>query len=130
MIIENLSKVTVETEINPSAAVGKGDDAVHRFEFIFGIASPGLSSFEQQLYNKSVADVVSVSVPKTLAAEYFGHIYQHLRQLFGSSAEPDVLDLRFTVVSVQQSQGKEIIKAMSRSLAHSCGGSGCDCGCS
>ncbi len=130
MIIENLCKVTVKAEIKRPLSPGKGDGTVHRFEFIFGIASDGLSSFERELYKKSTADVVSVSVPKTLAAEYFGHIYQHLSQLFRSSVKPEGLDLSFTVLSVQQSREKEIIQAMSRSLSHGCGGSGCDCGCS
>ena len=130
MIIDNLCKVAVKTEATSPVSSGKGDDAPLCFEFIFGIASDGLSSFERQLYRKSTADVVSVSVPKTQAAEYFGHTFQHLRKLFSSSAVPECLALRFTVLSVRQSRDTEIIQALSRSLGHSCGGSGCDCGCS
>ncbi len=130
MIIENLRKVTIKTEVNSPVSAGKREDAPLCFAFIFGIASDGISSFERQLYQKSTADVVCVSVPKTQAAEYFGHTYQHLRKLIDSTAESPCLDLRITVVSVQQSRDTEIIQAMSRSLAHGCGGSGCDCGCS
>ena len=130
MIIENLCKVTIKAEINSPVSPGRCDDTVRCFEFVYGIASEGLSAFERELYKKSTADVVSVSVPKRQAAEYFGHTYQDLCQLFRFTVEPGGLVLRFTVLSVQQSQDKEIIKAMSRSVGHGCGGSGCDCGCS
>ena len=130
MIIENLCKVTVKTEVNRPVSPAEREDTPLCFDFIFGIARDGLSSFERQLYQKSTADVVSVSVPKTLAAEYFGHAYQHLHRLFSPGAEPECLDLRVTVLSVQQCRDTEIIQAMSRSLGHGCGGSGCDCGCS
>ncbi len=127
MIIDNLSTVTVEAAVNPPST---SQEEPLRFAFIFGIAREGLSSFERDLYRKAVGDIVSVSVPKSSACDYFGLSYQYLHRLINNSTEAHAPVCTFTVVSVRQSLEKEIIQAMSRSIKHSCGGGGCDCGCS
>ncbi len=122
MNIDNLSKVTVSIEIN-----GNGPTC---FDYIFGISSSGLSSFELDLYKKSAGDTLTISIPGTTAPEYFGHLFRHVYQLVNLPVVPQTCDARITIVTVEPSEERDVIKAMAQSLGHSCGGGGCDCGCS
>lgn len=131
MNVDNLTKVTVDIQFkDQTASSAPGQDRMNRFDFIYGIASSGLSTFEREIYNKSAGDTVSISVPRSLAPEYFGHIYQRLYQHVKSSIIPDVFNLKVSISAVQQSDEREVVKAMTQSLGHSCGGGSCDCGCS
>ena len=131
MKIDNLSKVTFEIEINSDTGnVINDQKSPLRFDFIFGVSSSGLSSFEREVYNKSEGDTIAISVPGPMAPEYFGRIYHHIYQLIKFGIVPEVLDLKVRIVAVQQSEEREVIKAMTQSIGHSCGGGGCDCGCS
>lgn len=131
MNIDNLTKVTAEIQFSDKTADSfPGRKSMIRLDFIFGVASSGLSAFEREIYNKSAGDTVSISVPRSLAPEYFGHIYQRLYQHVKSSIIPDVFNLKVSISAVQQSDEREVVKAMTQSLGHSCGGGSCDCGCS
>lgn len=131
MNIDNLTKVTVDIQFNDTTAdLLPGQKNMLRLDFIYGVASSGLSAFEREIYNKCAGDTVSISVPRTLAPEYFGHIYQRLYQHVKSSIIPDVYNLKVSISAVQQSDEREVVKAMTQSLGHSCGGGSCDCGCS
>lgn len=131
MKIDNLSKVTFEIEINSDTGnVIDDQKSPLRFDFIFGVSSSGLSSFEREVYKKSEGDTISISVPGPLAPEYFGHAYHRIYQLMKFGIVPEVFDLQVRIIAVQQSEEREVIKAMSQSIGHSCGGGGCDCGCS
>lgn len=131
MKIDNLSKVTFEIEINcDTGKLINDQQSPLRFDFIFGISRSGLSSFELEIYKKSEGDTLSISVPGPLAPEYFGHVYHHIYQLVKFGIVPEVFDLKVRIVAVQQSEDREVIKAMTQSIGHSCGGGGCDCGCS
>ncbi len=131
MNIDNLMKVTVEIQFNDKTAdSAPGLNNTFCFEFIFGVASSGLSTFEQEIYLKSAGDTLSISVPRTSAPEYFGHLYQHLHHQVKSTIMPDVFNLDVSISAVQKSEQREVVKAMSQSLGHDCGGGSCGCGCS
>lgn len=131
MKIDNLSKATFEIEINSDTGnVINDQKSPLRFDFIFGVSSSGLSSFEREVYKKSEGDTISISVPGPLAPEYFGRAYQQIYQLVKFGIVPEFFDFKVRIVAVRQSEDREVIKAMSQSIGHSCGGGGCDCGCS
>jgi hypothetical protein len=131
MNIDNLSKITFEIEINSDTGTLINDQKNPlRFDFIFGVSSSGLSSFEREIYKKSEGDTILISVPGALAPEYFGNAYHHIFQLVKFGIVPEVFNLKLRIAAVQQSEEREVIKAMTQSLGHSCGGGGCDCGCS
>jgi len=122
MKIDNLRKITVLMEIEGNQPI--------RLSCVFGIASTGLSSFELDLYQKSAGDILFISVPGTMAAEYFGHLFRQLSQQLNHPVTPQTYEAKVTIVAVEPSDEKEVVKAMAQSLGHSCGGGGCDCGCS
>ena len=131
MNVDNLTKLTVEIQFSDKTAESvPGQNKMIRFDFIFGVARSGLSTFEWEIYKKSAGDTISISVPRTLAPEYFGHVYQRLYQQVKSGIIPDVFNLNVSISAVQQSDEREVVKAMTQSTGHSCGGGSCDCGCS
>ena len=131
MNVDNLTKVTAEIQFSDKTADSfPGRKSMLRLDFIFGVSSSGLSTFEREIYNKCAGDTVSISVPRSLAPEYFGHLYKHLYQHVKSAIIPDVFNLKVSISAVQQSDEREVVKAMTQSLGHSCGGGSCDCGCS
>jgi hypothetical protein len=131
MNIDNLTKVTVEIQFNTkTAGSAPGVNNTVRFDFIFGVAPSGLSSFERDIYLKSAGDTLSLSVPRTSAPDYFGHLYQHLYHQLKATIMPDVFNLDVSISAVQKSEEREVVKAMSQSLGHGCGGGSCGCGCS
>ena len=113
MNIDNLAKVTVEIQFNDkTAGLAPGRNSNVRFDFIFGVASSGLSTFEREIYNKSAGDTLSISVPRTSAPEYFGHLYQHIYHQVKSGIIPDVFNLEVSISAVGKSEEREVVKAM------------------
>lgn len=131
MNIENLCKVTVEIDIKDSfCKSGKKKDKPIRFDFIYGTARSGLTEFELKLHHKTAGDSIDVSLPGTRAPEYFGHTYKHLHRKVSLGIVPEIFDVSVTIIAVQRSEEREVVKAMAQSLGHGCGGGSCDCGCS
>ena len=131
MKIEYLS--TVSLEVAPgggSTQREKRPTAPESLEFIFGIASSGLSPFEQAIQYKSSGDHIEVAIEASKAPNYFGHFYKQLCSYMPLGIIPETFDLTFIVADVKKSEEKDIVKAMAQSLGHGCGGGGCDCGCS
>ena len=123
MKIDYLSKVSLEIEI-------VGEQTSKPLHFIFGVASNGLSPFEQAIHYKSSGDHVELSVEAGNAPHYFGHIYKQLCSRMVLGIIPERFDITFNVTDVQKSDQREIVKALAQSVGHGCGGGGCDCGCS
>jgi hypothetical protein len=99
------------------------------FEFIYGIASDGLCPFESALYDKHEGDKLVLGVPAADAQEFFGHIFQPLRQLLNLPIMPETIYLSIEVTAVVNADNREVVQSLAKSLAHgSCGGS-CGCGC-
>ena len=131
MKIENLSTITLETEILHDTSI---EDAIRRnpaqFDFILGVASSGLSAFELALHDRSQGETVECEVPGTKAHEYFGHLYKQIFTKASFPILPHSFRVKAHILAVRKSDEKEIVKAMARSLTHSCGSGSCDCGCS
>jgi hypothetical protein len=98
-------------------------------EFIYGVASEGLCPFESALDGKCEGDTLALSVPVAEAHEFFGHIFQPLRQALGLLILPETISLNIEITAVNDADNREVVKSLAKSLAHgSCGGS-CGCGC-
>lgn len=131
MKIEYLRKVSLEIEIdgNPVRGVTSTRES-EPLHFIFGVASGGLSPFEQAIHYKSSGDQVKLSVEAESAPSYFGHIYKQLCSQMVLGIIPESFDITFTITDVKKSEEKEVVQALAQSVGHGCGGGGCDCGCS
>ena len=98
-------------------------------EFIYGVASDGLCPFESTLGDKHEGDELVLNVPAADAPEFFGHIFQSLRQTLGLLIMPETIHLQIEVTVVVDADNREVVQSLAKALAHgSCGGS-CGCGC-
>jgi len=129
MKIDNLSKVGLEIQFKSSAAPSTDSGAPIILDFIYGVASSGLSLLEQKLYQKEVGTSIQMSIPRASAAEAFGHAYTSFCKSLTKRVVPDMLELTITVISVSNAQEREVIQAIAQSVGHGCGGGSCDCGC-
>jgi hypothetical protein len=98
-------------------------------EFIYGVASDGLCPFESTLHDKHEGDTLILNVPAADAHEFFGHIFQSMRQALGLLIIPETIRLQIEVTAVVDADNREVVQSLAKALAHgSCGGS-CGCGC-
>jgi hypothetical protein len=123
--VGNLKKITLKYSAGTKNDL---DDLVPEFstiEFIFGVASEGLTPFEYEIVDKNEGDTVALS----LSADRFGETFQHLQlpDLQIPNGQ-DHLYLKAKIVKVVQAENREIIKAMAE--INACGGCRiCSCGC-
>jgi hypothetical protein len=121
--IQHLKRVTLSL-----IADGVGSKPVI-FEFIYGIASGGLCSFEGVLHNKSEGENLTITVSATEAHEFFGHLLLPLRQALGLQIMPETIILTAAVIAVADADDREVVQSLAKALAAGgCGGS-CGCGC-
>ena len=133
MKIENLKTVGIEVEIVSKFGEKDGDriGPLH-LDFIYGTASNGLSPFEIDLHDKSASERLEKRVPGTKIHEYFGTLAKKVFRAHHFPILPESFVVKIRIVSVQDSDEKDIVKAIASSLSHGCGhgNGGCDCGCS
>jgi hypothetical protein len=121
--IQHLKRVTLAL-----IADGVGSKPVI-FEFIYGIASGGLCSFEGVLHNKGEGENLTITVSATEAHEFFGHLLLPLRQALGLQIMPETIILTAAVIAVADADDREVVQSLAKALAAGgCGGS-CGCGC-
>ena len=128
--IQPLKKVTLAVQAGGARGSFSLTPAPVTLDFIYGVGSDGLSSFEVALGERSPGEVVSFSVLNTDAADFFGNLYLPLRQTIGLHLPPTTLFLQLEIKAVEDADNREVVKALAGSLSHSCGGGSCDCGCS
>ena len=92
-------------------------------QFIFGIASDGLTPFEYELADKSPGDVTVLHIKRTQTALRFGHLAQCI---LDNIEVQDSFYLKVTILDIVTPENREIVNAIAESLKH---GDGCDCGC-
>ena len=127
--IQPLKKVTLSLMAGskPEKYTLTGSPAA--LEFIYGVASDGLCPFETALGDKHEGDKLVLKVPAADAPDFFGHIFQSLRQALGLLIIPETIHLNIEVTAVVDADNREVVQSLAKALAHgSCGGS-CGCGC-
>ncbi len=99
------------------------------FQFIYGVASDGLSPFEAALYDKAIGESLTLVVSSGEAHEFFGHLFSPLYRALGIQTIPETLTLLAAVTAVTAAENQEIVQSLAKALASGgCGGS-CGCGC-
>lgn len=103
-------------------------DPVH-IEFIFGVASDGLTPFESALSGAKQGDCFPIAVPSAGAWDYFGHCLPDFRQTIGLAIMPSMINLHIEVAEVTDPENREVVQSLAKTISHGgCGGS-CGCGC-
>ncbi|MFW2369059.1 MAG: hypothetical protein ACN4GW_21800 [Desulforhopalus sp.] len=126
--VQPLKKLKLYLTAGGSPGSGPGRDPVG-VEFIFGIASDGLSPFERALSGKKQGDILSLSVASAEAQGYFGRCLGNYQQLLGLPIMPATIYVTVEVADILDAENREVVQSLAKSLSHGCGGS-CDCGCS
>lgn len=120
--IETLKKVTVTCKAGTSPG---GDDLAsgsESFDFVYGLATDGLTPFEFKLGGRSAGDRVEFAVPAKDVCKTFRHL------TIPGLVEPgpnDDVHFSFFIESVDAADSREVVKAMAELSA--CGGGSCDC---
>ncbi len=125
--IDVLAKVELSLALAGESGAQTVADSGVEFEFIFGVATEGLSSFELALKGKKEGEHCTLTVPAAEANEYFGHHFSLLKQVLSLQTVPETIHLNIHVLSVKEAESREIVQSIARAAAScSCGGS---CGC-
>ncbi len=100
-----------------------------KLDFIYGVASDGLTSFELALNGKGEGDRLIVNISVLEGQRYFGHLFSPVVQALGWQILPETLHLEIAVTSIADADHREIVRSIAESVAQcGCGGS-CGCGC-
>ena len=126
--VQPMKKLRLQITAGSTPGAAPGGDRV-MVEFIYGVASDGLSPFESVLNGKKKGDILSLSVATSGARNYFGNCLGNYQQLFGLAILPSTMYLTVEIEEILDTENREVVQAMAKSLSHGCGGS-CDCGCS
>jgi len=123
LTVDNLLKVALILEAGPVQEDFKPSREPKKVEFIYGIATCGITPFEKTLYQKSAGDELITTVDLNDADAYFGPLSPGILNWLPKREE---LALKVGVESVSKPDDREIVKALAS--GGGCGGD-CDCGC-
>ncbi len=125
--VANLMKITILVEAGTSSEKMDLTPAPFHFEFIFGVATEGMTPFEYAILDKPVGETIVLKLDRSQLAETFGHIDLPVLRL----VDADSFFLKAVVENVVKPEDWEVVKAMAAAggCSDECGG-GCDCGCS
>lgn len=126
--IQQLKKVTIALTLHPDVGDAGGGGAA-RLSFHHGIAAEGLSGLEMALSGHKAGDRLHFASLSEPLGDFFGRQLPLLRAALGGALPKPPLTLEVEVLAVEEASQRDLVQAMARSLAHGCGGGGCDCGC-
>lgn len=120
--IETLKKVTVACKAGTSPG---GEDLLsgdETFDFVYGLGTEGLTPFEFRLGGKTAGDTVDF----TVSAKDICKTFQHLTiPGLNHAGMNDDVHFTFYIEKVDETESREVIKAMAELSA--CGGGSCEC---
>jgi len=120
-IVEGLRKISVTVEAGTTAERMDLEIRPGSAEFIFGIATEGLTPLEARLAGKRVGETVAFSLEPRRISTVAGHLCRHLPKL-PDKEEP--VFLRIRIEDIRPADNREVVRAMAEMSA--CG-EGC-CG--
>ena len=120
--VSPLSKVRIQIEIEDDSHPWESQVQSCQIEFITGIGSEGLTSFESALSGMAVNETAFFDIETKQIPAVFGYLHHLLP--FKYSNESSKLKLKITVIKISKPENREIVKAMAERI--SCG---CGCGC-
>jgi hypothetical protein len=92
-------------------------------QFIFGIASDGLTPFECEMADKSPGEVTVLQLNQTQITTMFGHL---AKLILDNIEMRDSFYLKVKIIDIVTPENREVVNAIAESLKH---GDGCECGC-
>lgn len=98
------------------------------FDFIFGIATEGLTAFEKMLIDKIPGDRMRISIKPFQMNQIFEYLSGPLVQALGANPP---FEMEIVVTEVSPVSNRELVQALAKKAELSgsgCGG-GCGCGC-
>ena len=126
--IDVLNKVELSLALAGESGAQPVADSGVEFEFIFGVATDGLSSFELALKGKNEGEHCTLTVSAGEANEYFGYHFLLLKQLLSLQILPETIHLNIHVISIKEAESREIVQSIAKAAAScNCGGV-CGCG--
>lgn len=124
--IAPLTKVSLKIERDVQNTDSESPSPAIDFEFVYGIATEGLSAFELTLSEKVPGDRVKIHIEPSQARPYFEHLLHPLAAAFKTEL-PSRLNIEITSVSTVTD--RELVRALAeKDEGGGCGG-GCGCGC-
>jgi len=123
LTVDNMLKVALVLEAGPAQEDFMPSRDPKKVEFIYGIATCGITPFEKTLYQKSAGDELVTIVNLNDAEAYFGPLSPGIRNWLPERGE---WALKVGIDSITRPEDREIVKALA--AGGGCGGD-CDCGC-
>lgn len=97
--------------------------------FIHGLASTGLTPFEQRLEGLGPGGTMEYDLDIATAQHFFAHLWLEIYQMLGFQLPQVVIPVIFEIKKVGQPDASEVVRQLARIGGHGgCGGS-CGCGC-
>ncbi|MEE4243316.1 MAG: hypothetical protein V2I36_17775 [Desulfopila sp.] len=113
---------------NEDSETGIHEEPGRVFSFIYGVAGNGLVPFELTVAGKAVGDTFILHLTQEELQPFFAHLFRPFMRHLDTPALPLELHFTVTVLSVEDPDEREIVKAMAAAVGGGCHG-GCDCGC-
>jgi len=125
--ISPLTKVSLSLSAADDASGHKLTPADIQFEFIYGIGTEGLSTFEKELHGLLAGARMTIRVETREMESYFEHLRCPL--LEAVRIQPP-FNLAIEVLSVRPATDRELVQALANKDSSGCDcDCGCDCGC-
>lgn len=122
--VEALKKVTLEITAGTEPEIMDLVSEPQTVEFVFGIASGGLTGFEYALAGKQSGDRGGVTFEDRKRSEVFGHVLPC--EVLSLLVAPRGY-VRYRITGVSDTTPAEVVRAMA-AASGGCG-DGCGCGC-
>ena len=119
--IEGLKKVTLLLEAGSQEKIMDLTPEPVSFELVVGVGTEGYSSFEYELLEKKVGDILHFEIQGWRFDEMFGRLAIPLPEKVRGM---DVFFMKVTVYDIKDADQSEIIRAMAGRVGH-CGGDCC-----
>lgn len=122
--IKPLTKVSLKINTIQERGSQPATSPMIKFDFVYGIATEGLTAFEVTLSDKAPGDQVTIQIAPTQARAYFEHLLSPLKEAFQTEL-PSHINVK--VASVAPVTDRELVRALAEK--NEGGGCGGDCGC-
>jgi hypothetical protein len=119
--VEGLKKVTLLLEAGSQEKIMDLTPEPVSFELVVGVGTEGYSSFEYELLEKKVGDILHFEIQGWRFDEMFGRLAIPLPEKVRGM---DVFFMKVTVYDIKDADQSEIIRAMAGQVGH-CGGDCC-----
>ena len=122
--VEGFKKVTLILEAGTHEKIMDLTLEPASFELVVGVGPEGYTTFEYELLDKKVGDILHLEIQGRRFDEMFGRLAVPLSE---KARRMDVFFMKVTVYSIEDADQTEIIQAMAGRVRDCGGGGGC-CG--